>query len=237
MFTRIAEMKPLHLVVGEPQMSWAGFTTAVLVPVLFIGFAGIGVVAEGSLEAADQILPTLLTRIGLSPFALGVVAAGTLAAAMSSSDTITHGAASVYTMDFHRKVVNRRLTDRGGVVVTRIAVVVFCAVAYYIAVFGAQSLVALLLGAYGSIVQFLPLVAATFFWPRATRQGAVAGLVAGVLVNYYFQLVAPTPLDVHPGIWGLVVNTVVLVVVSLGTRPHDVEHVRRFVVQAREPVD
>ncbi len=276
MFEKIAEAKPLHLVVGEPQISWAAFSTAILVsvlgfsmwphlfmkayttesertlkqsimlyptfaifmiPVLFIGFSGIGVVPPEELQAADQILPTMLMKIGLSPLGLGIVAAGTLAAAMSSADAITHAAASVYTIDFHRQVINPKLTDRQAVIITRIAVVLFCGVAYYIAIFGAQTLVALLLGAYGSIVQFLPLVAATFFWPRANKWGAIAGLVAGVLTNYYFQLVVPTPFQIHPGIWGLLVNIVVMVVVTYLTPPPDLKHARKFVEESLTPVD
>lgn len=208
-----------------------------MVPVLFIGFSGIGVVASESLEAADQILPTMLMQLDLPAWGLGLVAAGTLAAAMSSSDTITHGAASVYTMDFHRKVINSDLDDRKSVIVTRIAVVIFTSVAYYIAVFGAKSLVAILLGAYGSIVQFFPLVAATFFWPRATKQGAIAGLLTGVVVNTYISLVGPVPLEINPGIWGLLANIVVFIFVSLLTKPNDMEHIKKFTEEATVPVD
>lgn len=276
MFQKIAEIDPTHLIIGQTQMSWAAFSSAVwisvlgftmwphlfmkayttksektlkktitlyptfaifMIPVLFIGFAGIGVVAEGTLASADQILPYMLTQLGLPPVILGLVAAATLAAAMSSSDTITHGAASVYTMDFHRKVFNPHLSDQRSVLVTRIAVFIFCSIAYYIAVFGAQSLVALLLGAYGSIVQFLPLVTATFFWSRATKQGAIAGLLVGVLVNFYFSVLTTTPLEIHAGIWGLLVNIVVLVIVSMLTKPHQEEHVEKFVFESRIPLD
>lgn len=276
MFQKIAEVDPTHLIIGQTQMSWAAFSSAVwisvlgftmwphlfmkayttksektlkktitlyptfaifMIPVLFIGFAGIGVVAEGTLASADQILPYMLTQLGLPPVILGLVAAATLAAAMSSSDTITHGAASVYTMDFHKKVFNPHLSDQRSVLVTRIAVFIFCSIAYYIAVFGAQSLVALLLGAYGSIVQFLPLVTATFFWSRATKQGAIAGLLVGVLVNFYFSVLTTAPLEIHAGIWGLLVNIIVLVIVSMLTKPHQEEHVEKFVFESRIPLD
>lgn len=200
----------------------------IIVPVLFIGFAGIGVVPKESLKAADEILPTMIMTMKLSPITLGFFAAATLAAAMSSADTITHGAASVYTMDFHKKLFAPQLDDQKAVFVTRIAVLVFTSVAYYIAVFGAQSLVALLLGAYGSIIQFLPLVFATFFWPRATKQGALAGLLVGVSVNTYFQIFTKPLFDIHVGIWGLLANTVVFALVSYATPPQPPEHVDRF---------
>lgn len=221
----------------KQTIAWYPTFAIFMVPVLFVGFAGISIIDPKTLAAPDQILPTMLMQIGLSPVLLGVVAAGTLAAAMSSSDTITHAAASVYTLDFHRRVISPNITDRQAMIVTRIAVVVFCGIAYYIAIFGAQSLVALLLGAYGSIVQFLPLVAAAFFWPRATKYGAIAGLIAGVLVNYYFQLVMPSPFEIHAGIWGLLVNIIVMVIISYVTAPHDLKHARKFVEESVRPLE
>jgi len=40
----------------------------------------------------------------------------------------------------------------------------FGLISYFIAIFGGQTIVSLLLVAYGSIVQFLPLACPTFFW-------------------------------------------------------------------------
>jgi len=208
-----------------------------MVPVLFIGFAGIGIVAYGTLESADQILPYMLTQLNLPSIVLGLVAAATLAAAMSSSDTITHGAASVYTFDFHKVIIKPNMSDKEALFVTRIAIVIFCSVAYYIAVFGAKSLVALLLGAYGSIVQILPIVIAVFFWPRATKQGAILGLLTGTLINSYLSVAGITLYDIHSGIWGLIGNVVVLVIVSFLTKPHNKKHVMKFVEESQIPVD
>ena len=112
---------------------------------------------------------------------------------------------------------------------TRFFVLLFGGVSYLIAVLGGQTLVALLLGAYGSIVQFLPLVVATFFWPRATKAGAICGLLVGVLYNYGIVLkFIPELGGIHAGIQGLVLNFVVLIVVSLLTPPMKREHVYRF---------
>ncbi len=208
-----------------------------MVPVLFIGFAGIGVVKYGTLEAADQILPYMITQLNLPSVLLGLVAAATLAAAMSSSDTITHGAASVYTLDFHKVIIDPKMSDEKAVKITRIAIVVFCSVAYYIAVFGAKSLVALLLGAYGAIVQFFPIIVAVYFWPRATKQGAIAGLLTGVVINFYITIAGVSIAGIHSGVWGLIGNIIMLVIVSLATQPQDLEHVTKFVEESQIPVD
>jgi SSS family solute:Na+ symporter len=74
-------------------------------------------------------------------------------------------------------------------------------------------------------------VAATFFWPRATKAGAICGLLAGVIYNYgIVPKIIPPFGDIHAGIQGLVLNFVVLIIISLITKQMDKEHVYRFIV-------
>ncbi len=201
-----------------------------LVPVLFIGFAGIMQVKPDELGAPDRILPWMFSHMQFHPIAVGLVLAAALAAAMSTQDTITHAAGSIFAQDFVEVLKKEKHSDREATLWVRISVVCFGAVSYMVAIFGGQTLVALLLGAYGSIVQLLPLAAATFFWPRATKAGAICGILAGVLYNYAIVLkIIPKFWDIHAGIQGLVLNFIVLIVVSLLTRPMDRVHVRKFV--------
>jgi solute:Na+ symporter, SSS family len=78
-------------------------------------------------------------------------------------------------------------------------------------------------------VQFFPLIVAVFFWKRATTAGAWAGLIAGSLVTLLFTFFVTTPFEIHAGIWGFIANIILLVGVSLATRPMPEEHVKRFV--------
>jgi solute:Na+ symporter, SSS family len=208
-----------------------------LVPVLLIGFSAVGVVPYGTLKSADEILPHVIRLLDLSPVVMGIVSAATLAAAMSSTDTITHAAASVYTLDFHKKIINPNMDDKKSIRITRIAIVVFCSAAYYVAIFGGKSIVALLLGAYGSIVQFFPLCIAVFFWPRATRAGAIAGLLTGTAINYLITFTKLSFFGINSGIWGLAGNIIVLVIVSLLTKPQKYDHVMKFVRESQIPLE
>ncbi len=201
-----------------------------MVPVLFIGFAGINQVAPEVLGASDRILPWMFSNMHFSPIAVGLVLAAALAAAMSSQDTITHAAGSIFAQDFVEVIKKKKHTDSEATIWVRISVVGFGAVSYIIAVFGGQTLVSLLLGAYGSIVQLLPLVAATFFWPRATAAGAISGVLIGVLYNYLVVFkVVPNLWDINSGIQGLIINFIVLIVVSFMTKPMDKDHVYKFI--------
>ena len=102
----------------------------------------------------------------------------------------------------------------------RLSVIAIGTVAYYLSIFGAAGLVQLLVGAYGSIVLFAPAVYGALWWRRGTSAGVVAGLVSGIAVNYYFQLIqSATPLDINAGILGLMVNVVLFIGVSMVTDP------------------
>ncbi|MEM8961223.1 MAG: sodium:solute symporter family protein [Acidobacteriota bacterium] len=188
-----------------------------LVPILLIGFAGI--LEFPGVTPADAIVPHVLVNAGLQPVLVGLVCAGTLAASMSSGDSILHAAASIGIRDGVAKV--KKLDDKTERLAIRILVVVIGLISFYFAVGTEVSIVALLLGAYGGVAQIFPAMFAAFYWPRATRAGVFAALVVGIAVNTFFLVrpdLSPIP-GMHEGVWGLLANVVTLVAVSLATRP------------------
>jgi SSS family solute:Na+ symporter len=201
-----------------------------LVPILIIGFAGILVFRDNPLSNPDDVLLELtVNAANFSPWIIGIMLSGALAAAMSTGANLAHTASTVLVRDLFVAVFKQDMPDRNVVRLTRAFVVVLSVIAYLLALVNPASLVDLLLGAYGGVVQFLPLIVAVFFWKRATKAGAWAGLIAGSLVTLLFTFFVPTPFDIHAGIWGLIVNTILLVGVSLATKPMPREHVDKFV--------
>lgn len=199
-----------------------------LVPIMIIGFAGIVAYKDAPLENADDVLLTLVVQTAdFSPWLIGAMLSGALAAAMSTGANLAHTAATVTARDLVA-VLRPGMRDDQVVSLTKMLVIVVSLAAYLLALLNPSSLVALLLGAYGVIVQLLPLTLAVLFWPRATRAGAYAGLVAGSAVTLLFTFGPSTPFDIHAGIWGLIVNAVLLVVVSRSTPAMDAAHVRQF---------
>ncbi|WNS74998.1 sodium:solute symporter family protein [Bacillus sp. DTU_2020_1000418_1_SI_GHA_SEK_038] len=201
-----------------------------LVPLLLVGFAAKGVIDSEQLTSVDQVLPFLITTVmNLPGWLYGLVGAGALAAAMSTADAITHSA-SLEVTDGVIKNIWKNLSDKTTLFIMRAGVFVIGALAYYITVFGGQGLVALLLGAYGSIVQFAPGVYSALYWRRATAPGVVTGLAVGTFVNYYYQLVAEsTPFGIHAGIMGLMANIVIMVTISFITKPQAKQDVEKYV--------
>ncbi|MBA2441843.1 MAG: sodium:solute symporter family protein [Rubrobacter sp.] len=201
-----------------------------VIPLLLAGFAAVGVVGTNQIDDPDTILPYLITTVmDLPGWLYGLVGAGALAAAMSSADAITHSAA----LEFHDGVVkNARpgMSELATVRMMRALVVFIGALAYLVTVFGGQGLVALLLGAYGSIVQFAPGVYAALYWRRVTPVAIISGLVVGVIANYLFQFsVLSAPFEINAGIAGLLANVLVVVALTYLTRPQDERVVAEYV--------
>ncbi len=206
-----------------------------LIPVLFIGFSGIA--AYPGVEPADTILPTILMDLDLSALTVGLFCAGALAASMSSGDAILHAGASVLVKDLEVPLRRIRRTPAAETRRIRWTALGMASVAYYFAVGSEASLVGLLLLSYGAIAQFFPLMIAAMFWRRASRAGAIAGLLAGCTVTLAGNLwPVLAPLGIHPGIYGAAANVLVLIAVSLRTDPPPLERVEPYLMRTAQTV-
>jgi len=187
-----------------------------LLPVLFIGFSGIGIVPDDALGRPGEVLPYLITHhLTESGILYGIVGAGALAAAMSSSDAITHGASVSFGRDIC-KVIFPSLKENQELWIMRLAVIGVGAISYCIAIYGSDGLIALLLGAYGAIVQLAPGVYSGLFWKKASTLGVIIGLIVGIIVTIYFQYIAASsPYDLHPGLIGVLLNIAIVFFVSV----------------------
>jgi len=203
-----------------------------LVPVFLIGFAGILFV--DSLAQPDFILPYLILNVDLPVIVVGLFCAGALSASMSTGDALMHATASVAVEDGIRPFA--RLNEYQQRLLIRALIVVAGAVAYFFAIAEGISLVVLLLTSYGIIAQLAPPVVAALFWRRATTPGVIAGLAAGGATTLLFFF-APElkPIEMHEGLFGLIVHVPVLVLVSLLTPAQDPARVEAYVNPSRTP--
>ncbi|MGH7500639.1 MAG: sodium:solute symporter family protein [Longimicrobiales bacterium] len=201
-----------------------------LIPLLLVGFAG--VLFPMAPSQPDNILPHMLLETGLPAIAVGVFCAGALAASMSTGDGLLHAAASIAIEDGIAPFV--QVDERRRRRLMQILVFAVGGIAYYLAIVARPNLVYLLLTAYGLVAQLAPPVYAALYWKRATTPAVFAGLFAGSLVAGFFIWQPDLrPYDFHEGILGVAANIVVLVIVSLLTRPQPDAHVEPFVSGTR----
>lgn len=203
-----------------------------LVPLFIVGFAGVLLASKPA--TPDAVMPHIILTTGLPALVVGLFCAGALAASMSTGDALVHGGASMVVQDIYGQITGASLTDQRRRTLIRWMAVAAGVAGYVIAMTTGQSLVALLLMAYGAIVQLVPAVYLAFLWKRVTAAGILSGLIAGFVVAALL-VIRPgwRPFGIHEGLVGLAVNLAFVVVVSLATKPPERAHVDDWVATSR----
>ena len=102
-----------------------------LVPVFIIGFAGILVLQDNPLDNPDNVLPELVVNLAnFSPWLIGIMLSGALAAAMSTGANLAHSASTVLVRDLFVAVFKQDMPERRVVLLTRLFVVVISVLSY-----------------------------------------------------------------------------------------------------------
>ena len=198
----------------------------VMIPMMIVGLVCVFAYTEFSGESTDQVaLQYCLDN--LPWWITGLLGAGILAASQSSAEPQFH--TSTFTLTHDVIAPAAKLTpEKEGKLQRKLLLVVIFLIAYPLSVTNPGELVNILLVCYGFIGQLFPCMLGVLCWPRATKAGAIAGLASGVLVVALFNIVWPNPLFVHAGIWGLLVNLPVFIIVSLFTKPASEETLHKF---------
>ncbi|MEC8990566.1 MAG: hypothetical protein VX656_04915, partial [Candidatus Latescibacterota bacterium] len=184
-------------------------------------------------------LPELLGPAGAVLASLILVAI--MAAAMSTADSNLHALSALVTHDIYDQFVRPHASQRERVWVGRALIAVVTTLALILVVIARRSeanplsmIVILGLLAIAFSTQLLPLTVDMLYLQRGTRQGAIAGLIGGVLTIFllspFFPMLAGNTLGdllssmrgiIDTGAWGLVVNVTLFVVVTFLTRGAD----------------
>lgn len=182
-----------------------------LVPLLFIGFAGILAFAEAPLERSDTVLLKMVMDVAnFSPWVIGLMLSGALAAAMSTGANLAHTAAVVLVRDVMGPTVMKNASDEAAVSATRWSVLGLSLLAYLVALLNPGSLVMILLTAYGLIVQLFPMVIGALFMPQLRRASVMAGALVGSLAYVLMDFVWSSPFGWHAGVWAILLNILVV---------------------------
>ncbi|UYF98880.1 sodium:solute symporter family protein [Halomonas sp. GD1P12] len=189
-----------------------------LIPLLIIGFAGV-LLIDTPLDSADRVLLTIVVEIADFPaWLVGLALSGALAAAMSTAANLAHTSATILVRDVGQHLPSLRgMSDQKSLKLTRYGVVLLSFLAYLLALANPGSLVSLLLGAYGIIVQLLPMLIGALFWRRASKAGALAGLAVGAFITLLLEFGIDAPFGWHAGFCGLLVNSIVFIAASMAT--------------------
>ena len=139
----------------------------------------------------QRILPALI--IGHTPLAAQILFFGALLSAVMSTASATLLAPSVtFTENVLKRFLRRELDDREFLRTMRIVVAAFAVGVTAFALNSGSTIYEMVVGAYKVtlVAAFVPL-AAGLYWRRATTQGALAAIVAGLVTWIALEIVAP----------------------------------------------
>jgi Na+/proline symporter len=169
-----------------------------------------------------------------APFAVGLLAICALAAMQSTGAAYMSTASGMLTRDVVKRYMKPEMTDAQQIKYGRFAVILITVLALIFATLVPGAIVMLggLAVSYGTMMY--PALLGVLYFPWLTRQGVVAGLVAGMIavtLTFKFKLGLPWgayPLTLHCAGWGLIFNVSIALLVSLVTQPDKEEADRKM---------
>jgi cation/acetate symporter len=170
---------------------------------------------------------------GLPYVISGLVAAGGMAAAMSTADGLILAIANALSHDIYYKIIDPKADVRKRLLVARALLIVIGAAGAFVASMKLTSILGSVAWAFDFAMSglFFPLILGVW-WKRATRQGAIAGMITGLGSGTIYLYMVKFAENAKDNIWlgiddfrfgiiGASVCLVVMVVVSLMTPEPD----------------
>ncbi len=179
---------------------------------------------------------------GLPYVISGLVAAGGMAAAMSTADGLVLAISNALSHDIYYKMINPKAETAKRLIVARVLLVLIGFAGATIAALEIQGILGSVIWAFDFAMSglFFPLVLGVW-WKRANAQGAVAGMLGGLAAGTAYLVAVrsgyPGFLDITQltfGIVGSIVSLVLMVVVSLMTKAPDAA-TQKMVDEVRVP--
>ena len=194
---------------------------------------GDGILQINEFFMREDIVVLATPEIAGLPYVIsGLVAAGGMAAAMSTADGLLLAIANALSHDLYYKIIDPKADTRHRLIVARVLLVGIGAAGAIVASFRLTGILGAVAWAFDFAMSglFFPLVLGVW-WKRANRPGAIAGMAVGLGVgSWYLYMVkwgGMTPWlgidDLRFGIVGAAASLVAMVAVTLMTKEPDAE--------------
>jgi cation/acetate symporter len=211
-----------------------------------------GILQLNEFRIHQDIIVLSMPEIAGLPYVIsGLVAAGGLAAALSTADGLLLAIANALSHDVYYKMVNPRASTLRRLIVARTLLIVVAIIAAVVAGTRPSGIIQMVAWAFSLAAAglFAPLVLG-IWWKRANMAGAVAGMIAGFGICLFYLVMtryAPVTFEawfgtklwwgiqnISCGLFGIPVAFIVMYVVSLATAPPPKE-MQDFVDSIRVP--
>ncbi|MBP6088192.1 MAG: cation acetate symporter [Polaromonas sp.] len=203
-----------------------------------------GILQLAELSIGGDIIVLATPEIGGLPYVVsGMVAAGGLAAALSTADGLLLTIANALSHDLYYKMIDPNASTARRVMVSKALLLVVALCAAYVAAQKPADILFLVSAAFSfAAATFFPALTLGIFWKRANKWGASLGMIAGLGITFYYMvttqpwlyklthggtaltpevLKANTWWDIAPisaGLFGVPLGFAVIIIVSMLTK-------------------
>lgn len=200
---------------------------------------GDGILQLAELSLNPDVIVLATPEIAGMPYVVsGLVAAGGLAAALSTADGLLLTITSALSHDVYYRIIRPDASTQFRLVISKSMLLVVAVLAATVAAQKPGTILSMVAWAFsiaGSA--FFPALVLGIFWERATRQGALAGMIVGVLLSIYYIVrvefdtipwLGISGLHMEPwlhiqatssGFFGVLAGFATIILVSLVTKP------------------
>lgn len=215
---------------------WVVFSMGVAI---LIGVCGYTLMKNGVVPAyeatsdSERIIIDIASKIasyGIFPAIVGgVILAGILASAMSTSDSQLLAATSSVTQNIVQEFFGVKLQEKTAIWLARVMVLVISAIAVFLATNPDSSVFRIVSFAWAGFgATFGPAVLFALFWKRANKWGILSGMIGGGALIFIWKFVVRvsfegTWLDIYELLPSFILNVILVIAVSLLTKEPDKE--------------
>ncbi len=188
------------------------------------------------LTISGDIIVLLAPELSGLPYVVsGLVAAGGLAAALSTADGLLLTISNALGHDLYYKMIDPNASTVSRVTVSKILLLIVALLAAYVAAQKPADILFLVSAAFSfAAASFFPALSLGIFWKRANGIAAILGMVSGLGVTFYYMLTnqpwlratfgITSPIElwwgidpISAGVFGVPVGFTVIILVSLVT--------------------
>ena len=206
-----------------------------------------GIVQLAEITIGGDLIVLATPEIAGLPYVIsGLVAAGGLAAALSTADGLLLTIANALSHDVYYKMIDPNAPTTRRLVVSKALLLVVALIAAYVTSLKPGNILFLVGAAFSlAAAAFFPALVCGIFWKRANKLGAILGMTLGLGITMYymvqtyefFGVMAPKWWDINPiasGIFGIPLGFIGVIVGSL-ISPAPSKEVQELVDHVRYP--
>ena len=212
-----------------------------------------GIFQLGEMRIGGDIIVLATPEIGGLPYVIsGLVAAGGLAAALSTADGLLLTIANALSHDLYYKMIDPNAPTARRVMISKALLLVVALMAAFVAAQKPADILFLVSAAFSfAAAAFFPALVLGVFWKRANKWGAVLGMTSGLGITLYYMVTTQpwmrgifgitSPIElwfailpISAGVFGVPLGFAVIIIVSLLT-PAPKPEIQELVEHVRYP--